>query len=394
MPVNFREALYWLQDVSEHLRVSRRRKELRRPGRGFDYTADRDTVGRVVSRLHPGRMRLRLEEIVQATPTAKTFRFSRLDGPLPPFRPGQYLNLFLDVDGVQTSRPFSIASRPGEAYLELTVKDNPGGFAAPYLLNDLAVGDELESSGPAGSFYHEPLIDGRDLVLLAGGSGITPFMSILRSEFARDEPSLRIHLLYGSRTPDDVIYGDELARMAVEHPQFGFSLVISEPPEGYDGLTGFLDADLVGDLVGDVSERTFYICGPPLMHDFCLSYLEELGVPSRRIKRELFGPPVDVTREPGWPQGLPGDAIFKVEVHGEKTICAPAGEPLMNTLERYGVGVPARCRTGACSLCRVRLVSGQVFMPPGTSIREADRRGGYIHACVSYPLEDLKIRIL
>jgi ferredoxin-NADP reductase len=399
MAASAREIIYWLQDVREHLRVSRRRKALRQPGQGFDYTQDKDTVRRVVSRLHPRRMRLRVSEIIQETPTTKTFRFQRTDGPLPPFRPGQYVNVFVDVDGVLTSRPYSISSPPqagetegGRDTLELTVRDKPGGFVAPYLFNEVQVGDELETTGPTGNFYHEPLIDGENLVFLAGGSGITPFMSIIRDTLQRDYP-LKIHLLYGSRVPADVIYGDELAKLAASHPNFDNLLVISEPPPGYDGLTGFLDAHLIREQVGDMTGKTFYICGPNVMVDFCLGALEELGVPPHKIRRELYGPPADVTQEPGWPEGLLADTIFDVEVVGQKTIRAPAGEPLMNTLERYGFVVPAVCRSGECSACRTGLLAGKVFMPAHTGLRESDRQHGYIHACVSYPLEDLRIRL-
>jgi ferredoxin-NADP reductase len=401
------ELLYWLQDLREYLRVSRQRRALRQPGEGVDYTADRDTVQSVVARLHPRRMQLRVTDIIQETPSTKTFRLERLDGPLPPWRPGQYVNVFVDVDGVLTSRPYSISSPPplaetegGPFTLDLTVRDRPGGFVAPYLLNEIQVGDEIETTGPAGSFYHEPLIDGDELVFLAGGSGVTPFMSILRDAVRRrgDTPPRQMHLLYGSRVPDDVIYGDELARLAADLPDLHYSLVISEPPPGYGGLTGFLGADLIRDRVGDVAGKTFYICGPNVMYDFCLAALTELGVPRHKIKRELYGPPDDVTREPGWPQDLSAGTLFEVTVEGPslergKTIQAPAGEPLLNSLERYGIVVPAVCRAGECSACRMRLLSGRVFQPAHTGLRESDREHGYIHACVSYPLEDLRIRI-
>jgi ferredoxin-NADP reductase len=391
------EIVYWLQDVREHLRVSRRRKSLRQPGQGFDYTTEKyqDVVHRVVSAIHPKRMQLRVVEIIHETPSTKTFRCERTDGPLPPFRPGQYVNVFVDVDGVLTSRPYSIASAPGGDVLDLTVRDKPGGFVAPYLLHETKVGDALETTGPEGSFYHEPLIDGDELVFLAGGSGITPFMSIVRDAFGRGAVTapLHIHLLYGSWTPEDVIYGDELAELAASHPDFNYSLIISEPPPGYDGLAGFLNAGLIQKQVGDVTGKTFYICGPNVMYDFCLAALEQLGVPSHKIKRELYGPPDDVTKEPGWPEGLSGDTMFDVEVVGHKTVRAPANEPLMNTLERYVVVVPAVCRSGACSACRTRLLSGRVFQPAHTGLRESDREHGYIHACVSYPLEDLRIRL-
>ncbi len=388
------EFVYWLQDVREYLRVSRQRKTLRQPGQGIDYTADQDTVQRVVSRLHPRRMQLRVVEIIQETPTTKTFRLERVDGPLPPFRAGQYVNVFVDVDGVLTSRPYSISSPPGADFLELTVRDKPGGFVAPYLLNQLRVGDELETTGPSGDFYYEPLIDGDELVFLAGGSGITPFMSIIRDATGKSEgaPPLQIHLLYGSRVPDDVIFGQELADLA-KHPNLHYSLVISEPPPDCGGLTGFLSADLIREQVGDPSGKTFYVCGPNVMYDYCLDALVQLGVPRHKIKRELYGPPDDVTREPGWPEDLSTDTAFDVEVEGRGSIRAAAGEPLLNSLERYGVVVPAVCRAGECSACRIRLLSGKVFMPASTGLRESDREHGYIHACVSYPLEDLRIRI-
>ena len=209
---------YWMQDIWEHLRVLQERKKLRQPGQGFDYTQEKIAARQVVSQLHPKRMRLRVQEISQATPTAKTVHFERTDGPLPPFRAGQYVSVLVDVDGVLTSRPYSIASPPGSSYLELTVRDKPGGFVAPYLLNELRVGNELETTGPSGGFYHEPLIDGDDLVFLAGGSGITPFMSIIRDAIQHDRP-FKMHLLYGSRTLDDVIYADELAQVT-DRPDF------------------------------------------------------------------------------------------------------------------------------------------------------------------------------
>jgi ferredoxin-NADP reductase len=395
MAASAKELLYWPQDLREYLRVSRQRRALRQPGQGIDYTTDRDTVQGIVARLHPHRMRLRVTDIIQETPTTKTFRLERLDGPLPPWRPGQYVNVFVDVDGVLTSRPYSISSPPplagtegGPTTLDLTVRDKPGGFVAPYLLNEIQVSDEVETTGPAGSFYHEPLIDGDELVFLAGGSGVTPFMSIIRDAVRQrgDTPPRQMHLLYGSRVPDDVIYGEELAQLAADLPNLHYSLVISDPPPGYEGLTGFISADLIRDRVGDVAGKTFYICGPNVMYDFCLASLTELGIPRHKIKRELYGPPEDVTREPGWPQELSAGTLFDVTVEapslqGGKTIQAPAGEPLLN------------CRAGECSACRTRLLSGRVFQPARTGLRESDREHGYIHACVSYPLEDLRVRI-
>jgi ferredoxin-NADP reductase len=396
------EIINFLRDAREYLRVSSRRNRLRQPGQGYDYSAEIKSGREMVTSLHPKRMQLRLVEIEQETPTTKTFRFEPTDAPLPPFRPGQYVNLFLDVDGVLTSRPYSISSPPGIDTLDLTVKEKPGGFVSPYLLNELQVGDQVESTGPKGKFYHEPLIDGDELVFLAGGSGITPFMSILEDMLKKNQAeSLNIHLIYGSRMPEDVIFGQQLQALADSHPNFKYALVISEPPPGYQGLTGFLDADQIRAQLADpqsgeisyLAQKKFYICGPNVMYEFCLAALLELGVPPHRIKRELYGPPDDVTQEPGWPKGISGDQVWRVEVAGMEQIHAPAGEPLMNSLERHGIVVPAVCRAGSCSACRIRLLSGRVFQPPSARLRESDRKNGYIHSCVAYPLEDLTIRL-
>jgi ferredoxin-NADP reductase len=388
------EVLYWMQDVWEHRRISQQRKALRQPGRGVDYTDKRFTgyVKTIVDRYHPKEIQLKVVEIIEETPSTKTFRFERVDGSFPPFRPGQYVNLFVDVDGVLTSRPYSISSSPDVDVLDLTVQQKPGGFVTRYLLNELQVGDGLKSTGPQGYFYYEPLIDGKDLVFLAGGSGITPFMSMIRTLLNEDNGP-KIQLIYGSRVPGDVIFGEALSRLADEHETLDYSLVISEPPEGYSGLSGFLDVKLIHDQVGEIEGKTFYICGPNVMYDFCLRALDEFGVPPHRIRREVYGPPEDVTQEPGWPEGLSADEVFEIEVQDHTTISAPAGEPLINSLERHGIVIPAVCRSGECSSCRIRLLSGKVFMPSHTALRESDETFGYIHACVAYPLEDLRIRI-
>ena len=388
------EQINWLMDVREYRRVAKNRKELREPGKGTDYTHERfqEVVRRVVSRIHPRRMNLRVLEILTQTATAKTFCFERVDGPLPPFRAGQYVNVMVDVGGVRTSRPYSISSAPMAERLELTVRVKPGGFVAPYLFNELKVGDVLETTGPAGHFYYEPLIDGKDLVFLAGGSGITPFMSMVRDTLQRQR-AIRITLLYGSRKPEDVIFKSELEKLAASYSNFTFSLVISEPPEGYEGLKGFLNSKLIAQLVGEIEGKTFYVCGPRAMFDFCRAALKELEVPQRKIRYELYGAPDDVSKEPGWPQALSTDMVFEVEAAGKKMILAKAGEPLLNALERSGFVVPALCRSGECSSCRIRLLAGKVFVPSQATVRESDRKAGYIHSCVSYPIDNLKIRI-
>ena len=388
------EIVQGARDLLSYARVLYERNGERFRGDGVDYRGVeyRDTARRVVSRIHPPSMELSLKEIVRETASAQSFRFERLDAPLPPFRAGQYVNLFVEVDGVRTSRPYSIASPPGSDTLDITVRHKPDGFVSPYLLGRVQAGQVFQTSGPAGSFYHEPLTHGRHLVFLAGGSGITPFMSMIRHNEKCGGP-LKIHLLYGNRDPGDVIFGKELSSLAVTAPWFEYTPVFSDPPEGFGGLSGFLDASTIRETIGGAANQTFYLCGPGAMYDFCSAALAELGVPARRVRRERYGPPEDVTLQPGWPEGLAGETEFRVEIEGAGALVARAGEPLLNVLEREGYAVPAACRSGGCSLCRTKLLQGRVYMPEQTALRESDRLNGYIHPCVSYPLENLMLRL-
>ncbi len=349
-------------------------------------------VERALAGLHPERVRLEVSGIAEESASTKTLRMAAVEGELPWFRAGQYINLFCAVNGVLTSRPYSIASPPGAGYWDITVRRMPEGFVSDYLLDRVQVGDRFESTGPSGSFYHEPLMDSDELVFLAGGSGITPFASIIREAAAKGEGP-KMHLLYGSRDPADIIFGEELKGLEEKLAFLKVDYVISEATEGWPGACGLLDAETISALVGPVEGKTFYICGPAQMYALCEGALASLGVPRRRIRREAYGPPADITAEPGWPGADPGAEFEVVEERTGKTLRARSGEPLMNSLERAGLVVEAVCRAGECTVCRTRLLEGEVFVPERVLKRWVDERAGYIHPCMSYPLKNLRIRI-
>jgi ferredoxin-NADP reductase len=358
---------------------------------GDDYTDQRGAVNATVDLYHPKKLDLRVSEIIEETALAKTFRLVPKNGYLPPFQAGQYVNLFVETQGVLSSRPYSIASAPNQrAYYDLTVKAVPDGFVSLYLLEDLKVGDCLSSTGPMGGFFHNPLSHSNEVVYLAGGSGITPMMSMMREVTDRGLKR-QMHLFYGSRNPDDIIYKHELERLAAMHENLVVDFVISEPEDSYQGLTGFIDGKLLKENLGDLSKKTFFLCGPEAMYKFCRKELEGLGLRRKQIRVEVFGPPGNVTAEPGWPEGLSSDTKFKVQVSDGRTLEVSAGEPLMNGLERQSLVLPAACRSGECSYCRVKLESGKVFHAPGTKLRKSDLQFGFIHPCMAYPLEDLEI---
>lgn len=357
---------------------------------GFDYQAKKEEVRNIIDALHPARLDLTVSEIVKETASAKSIKLVSEDVCQPPFQAGQYINVFVQTGGVRTSRPYSVASSPTQTgYYEIMVRRVDEGFVSNYLLDELKPGDKLSSSSPSGNFHYNPLFHGDKLVFIAGGSGITPFMSMIR-ELADKNMSRRLHLFYGSRIEDDVIYREEIDRISSAHRNFTWDLVVSEPAPSFRGIKGFINAGLIKERL-EVLDWTFFICGPEAMYQFCLSELGKLLIPARKTKVEVMGTPKNIVSHPGWPENVKAGDVFNVAIKGRKTISAPASEPLMISLERAGMVIPALCRSGECSLCRTKLLSGRIYQPNGVKLRKSDRTFGYIHPCMAYPITDIEI---
>ena len=360
---------------------------------GMDYSVEKGQVQEYVSRLHPDRLSLRVSDVIEETPSAKTFRLVLPGGTLPPFQAGQYLAVFCDIGKVRTGRAYSISSPPSRhGYFDITVRAVENGFVSSYLLKEVRVGDTLETSGPSGNFYYNPLIHDKSLVFLGGGSGITPFMSMIR-ETAECCLDREIVLFYGNKNLDDVIFHDELVKISKSRKNIRYVPVIENPSKGYKGACGYISGDLIKKELGGVKGKTFFICGPTAMYNFCIPELEGLAIPRNKIRREMYGAPKGISAHKGWPSNVKESDEFEIAVNSSKRIKARAGEPLLNSLERNGIVVPSLCRSGECSMCRVKLVSGKVFQPEGVLVRKSDRTFGYIHSCAAYPIENCEILI-
>jgi ferredoxin-NADP reductase len=217
-------------------------------------------------------------------------------------------------------------------------------------------------------------------------------MAMVR-DFARKGWPAKVTLVYGAKNLDDAIFHRELTKLSSRNERFSYTLILSEPAGEWVGKTGFITGSRILEAAGGIENRTFFICGPQAMYDFCIPELKRIKAPRHRIRRELYGPPSPITSSPGWPVTIPAEKRFSVSVDGRRTFDAAAGEPLLNSLEREGIAAPALCRSGECSNCRVKLLSGRVYQPPQALVRQSDRECGYIHTCVAYPVSDLVIRI-
>jgi len=373
------------QDIVDEIRVSRKL--------GGTVAAAVTAAGEYIRLLHPERLELIVADIIEETPSTKTLRLVSRDNYLPPFLAGQYIALFLEIGGIRTSRPYSISSQPNQVgYYDITIRRVENGLVSNYLLDEVKCGATLTSSGPAGNFYFNPLIHQKTIVCIAGGSGITPFMSMMR-EIVDCGLDRTVYLFYGSRTSEDVIFGDEIRRLAHKFENIHFIPVIETPAEGYDGACGFITRDVLRDVLENIEEKSFFICGPQGLYDFCLPQVEDLGVPRRKIKQEMYGAPPNIWQHPGWPAEIQPDDTFSVKVRNRNRIKARAAEPLLASLEKNDIRVPSLCRSGECSMCRVKILSGNVFQPAGVPVRKSDRQFGYVHACMAFPISDLEVLI-
>ena len=358
-----------------------------------------------------GRMQMRCVRVEQETHDVATFVL-RADEPLLyPFRPGQFVTIEPRIDGRTVPRCYSISSPPSRPYaFSITVKRVPGGLVSNWLHDQLREGDTLTVSGPQGDFN---LIDrpARRMLMLSGGSGITPVMSMARwlHDTAAD---VDLHFVHAARSPEDIIYRGELEQLCGASERFRLSLVCeSEGEVGWSGYRGRLDADMLQQMVPDLRERTVFTCGPEPFMEAVRDVLGGLAFPAGCYHEESFGggeassAPAgggDAAAERAAPAESLDDEGDEVAVAtrtactvrmartGLEFACAPS-ETLLQAAQRNGGWIPCACRMGVCGSCRVAKTAGAVSMSHMGGITTADEEAGYVLACCAYPLGDVEI---
>jgi len=256
------------------------------------------------------------------------------------------------------------------------------------------VGTKVKLSGPLGEFYHQELRDAKQVVALAGGSGITPFYS-MAAAIADGTEDFSLTILYGSRTKDAILLGDELeAIAAASGGKVKVVHVLShEEAEGCE--KGFITAELIRKYA-PAGDYSVYLCGPKAMYAFMDTELPKLGLKARRIRKELPGEYGDPTGDAAYPKDAAGKTYqITVLIRGEaQTVACRAEQTLLDALEKAGIRAPSHCRSGECGWCHSRLVSGDVYIPEDVDGRRAaDKKFGWVHPCCSYPLSDVTLDV-
>jgi ferredoxin-NADP reductase/mono/diheme cytochrome c family protein len=332
-----------------------------------------------IAKAPKGAFLLRLVRIERQTHNCVSLRFRVPEPDAFRAKPGQFLTFDWLIDGEKLVRSYSISSSPTQAgFVEITVKKAEEGRVSAFLNERASSSLTVEARGPAGRF----VLDGeqhRDIVLFAGGSGITPMMSMLRyiDDLCLDT---KVTLFYSVRTQRDIIFERELDGLQQRLPNFQSLIVPTQPDHGWTGWSGRLSREMLVEKLDMTDDLTFFLCGPEPFMNHVDSVLQSLGVSQSRILREAFGGksvPAQAVIEPSAPVGA-------IEFTRSARICSlPPGRTLLEVAEMNGINIPYSCRQGQCGTCATRLLDGQINMDCEDGLQPALKSQGYILACVA-----------
>jgi hypothetical protein len=339
-----------------------------------------------------------------------SFYLAPVDGAeLPPFKPGQFLTFTLQLASSggnpasqrAITRCYSLSDQPDPAHYRVTIKrvpapsgqpDLPPGASSNHFHDHVQVGDVLQVKAPSGHF-HIDTASMTPVVLIGGGIGITPMMSMLRWCLGR-QPGRTVHFYYGLRNSSEHAFKQTLAHIAGNHPEVHLHVVYSRPgPEDVLGRdyqhAGHVNIALLRQQLPH-GPHQFYVCGPAPMMETLVPDLLAWGVPQQDVHFEAFGPASVQLPATTPPASTGSSTAFDVRfTQSGRTLPWDGQETnLLDFAERHGVAVESGCRSGGCGSCETRLRQGTVSYasPP-----DHDPAPGHCLLCVATPVSDLEL---
>lgn len=362
-----------------------------------------DTAYELAKALHPKKQYLKVAEVKVRAEDCKSFTLvpdeERGTKALAYFGAGKYLTVFETIEGMPVTRAYSISSSPKDSLENkyvLTIKLVDGGLMSRYIFDTWEVGTKVEVSAPAGNFEYQPIRDAKKVICLAGGSGITPFISMANAINDGDE-DFEMTLLYGSRNENVILFKEELEELSKKCDKIKVVNVLSDKDAKCDKNTekGFITAELIKKYAPTDEPYSVFLCGPQQMYNFLDAELQKLELPKKYIRHEMFGEFHNPKTQPDYPENIPEKVKITVTIQ-DKTyiIFGSSNDSVMQTIEKNGLSVPSRCRSGECGFCHSHLLSGKVYVPKHLEYRRlADYKFGCIHPCCSFPLTDIEIDV-
>lgn len=358
-----------------------------------------DNATALARALHPKKQFVKVSEVIERAEDCKSFVLvpdeEKGTKALAYFGAGKYLTVFEEVEGMKITRAYSISSKPKDAlegkYM-LTIKRVDGGLMSNYILDTWKVGTSVTVSAPEGHFEYQPLRDAKNVICLAGGSGITPFISMAGAVIDGDE-EFNMTLIYGSRNRKNILFYDELEEIKKTGKVNVVHVLSDEEAEGFE--KGFITAELIKKYAPEGEPYSIFICGPQGMYEFLDKEIAKLGLERKFVRHEMFGEFRNPASQADYPDAVPETVSITVTIQDmTTTVTGSTNDTVLQILEKNGIAAPARCRSGECGFCHSHLLSGKVYVPKNLEYRRlADFKFGCIHPCCSFPLTDLVIDV-
>ncbi|QRN95906.1 cytochrome P450 [Archangium violaceum] len=337
----------------------------------------------------PGQVRLTVKAVDRLTPHAVQLRFEPTLTPIP-YRAGQYLTLEVELSGQKYFRCYSLTSVPSlDEGLAIGVKRTKNGPVSNFLTGAVKAGDTLTFSAPAGQFTCEPEPAGRrHLVLIGGGSGVTPLYALARN-LLHHEPGSRVTFIDCNPDADNILFREELEQLRKRHaPRFQLTHVLEHADPALHGPVGLLTPERAAELCslftsGHPEEASYYLCGPGGLMENVHQALERVGVPKAQVFSEKFVVNSTLT-------DLANEVRRVVLVRGtrEIPIIVEPGRSILEAAEAHALSAPYSCRIGDCGTCKMKKLGGSVRMKSLEGLTPEDEAEGCVLPCVAYPDSD------
>lgn len=309
------------------------------------------------------------------------------------FKQGQYITLKLRVDGEEIRRSYSLCTSPfSENELRVAIKEVSGGRLSTFINRQLKIGDRIEVMTPMGNF-HTPLSGSakKSYVLFAGGSGITPMMSILKSVLYVEKQS-RVTLFYANRNEDSTIFKSELESVASSNPNLEVVYIFEHPaqslPELQTGIVTIARAKALLEHYKCLLADEYFICGPGPMMENVKTTLDDLKLPKEKVHIEYFTSVLDAVNKAESGTGENVQASVTVIQYGVETefTLETSGISILEAAIEAGVDAPFSCKGAVCCTCRAKVIEGKVKMDANFALTDTEVEEGFILTCQSHPL--------
>lgn len=347
---------------------------------------------------------LKVREVLRETPDTVTIYFEQPE-PYLDYKPGQFLTLVMQFDGEEQRRSYSLCTSPYvDPFPGITVKRVKDGLFSNYLNENIFPGKTINVVKPMGNFttdFHSK--NRRHFFLIAGGSGITPLMGILKSVMV-NEPQSIVTLIYASRNEEQIIFRNQLDLIQKANPdRLNIIHNLSQPSDSWTGMRGRLSRSGLKALFAKAEdeqryEEVYFLCGPDGIMDATQEILSELGVEKDRVHRESFFSAAAHQAQEDAASGINNGVLTRdvtIILEGEShMVTVPPGKTVLESGLAAGLNMPYSCQSGLCTACRGRVLQGEVKMDEDAGLSEKELAAGYVLCCVSRPLtDDIQITI-